>query len=144
MKKKKINNNENEWKGILQETQSNISTESVTSTNVRSYEEKAKALQEHLKTNPDKLFYWETPGSDYDVDYCNVKVNKDWDNEMFFESLKKLSEEINYKLPIKKDKTIEFEYNLKFWQLFPSIAINLVCNEIEITWLCFNIYIKYN
>lgn len=197
MKKKKINKNENEWKGILQEKEpftiienydipdrikkelsenkcsthfyqvgkSNVSTESVTSTNVKSYEEKYLDLQEHLKTNPDKPFIWGTPGSDYDVDlneltkkwkdyskdktlsdeeeHCNVGVNKDWGtikeelNKFYHENWVK--ENVSY-----KQKRIDFEFTpFTFWQLFPSVALNLHCKEIECVWLCFGMYIKY-
>lgn len=84
-------------------------------------------------------------GSDYDIDkdYCNVGVNKDWG--VTKEELSKIchdnftKENINY-----KQKRIDFEFTpLTFWQLTPSIAVNLSMKEIEFVWLCFGMYINF-
>jgi hypothetical protein len=105
--------------------------------------------------NPDKkvLLEFENPnkGSDYDIDkeHCNVGVNKDWENSEFSKNIKKVYEFTendfeNWDKQLKqKDKRIDFEFTPKtFWQLLPSIALNLHCKEIELTWLCFGCYIN--
>ncbi len=47
----------------------------------------------------------------------------------------------NYK---RKRSRFDFEFTpFTFWQLFPSIAINLNSKELEFTWLCFGMYYKF-
>jgi len=36
---------------------------------------------------------------------------------------------------------IDTEYDKKFWNLLPTIALNLHSKSLEISWLCFSIYI---
>lgn len=137
MKKKKINKNENEWKGILQETQSNISIENVTTTNGSDYD-LDKKWKEFAK---DKTLSGEE-------EHCNVGVNKDWENNMFDKNGMLRTVLMEFEDPNKvnkqKQKRIDFEFTpLTFWQLIPSVAINLHSNEIELTWLCFGMYINW-
>ena len=80
-------------------------------------------------------------------EHCNVGVNKDWnflDNKT--KTLKELENFIptnDFKNPY-KEKRVDFEFTpLTFWQLLPSIAVNLHCKEIELTWLCFGMYINF-
>jgi len=153
MKKKKVSEKENEWKGILQDKdnqtyfyqvgESNIIPDSftVTSTNVNNEvvgEISLKDLWEDFAKN--KTLSGEEEN-------CNIGVNKDWnflDNKT--KTLKELENFIptnDFKNPY-KEKIIDFEFTpLTFWQLLPSIAVNLHCKEIELTWLCFGMYINF-
>lgn len=202
MKKKKVSQKENEWKGVLVDdnqdvkmyeynkdeakgyfyqvgesnvtpdsftvTNTNVNNEIVGEINLKDYKIKMESNgrlgynEEDIKKikilewdeaflkhkNPDKkvLLEFENPdkGSDFDIDkdYCNVGVNKDWG--VTKEELSKfyhdnwIKENINY-----KQKRIDFEFTpLTFWQLLPSVALNLHCKEIELTWLCFGMYVK--
>lgn len=113
MKKKKVTQKENEWKGVLQEE-----------TPIPYQESKSNVT-------PDSYNPTATKGSDYDID--KEGVNKDWDKE--------LSEFIKNN-PVKQ-KRIYFNNTLTFWQLLPSVAVDLLFKEIDISWLCFGISISY-
>lgn len=131
MKKKKVSEKENEWKGILQED-SRIAYLIPSNSRI--------PLECKVNTNLDE-----------DLKYTTEKYKKmygDIDNHKFFtkEQEEKLKELAN-QLPVNnyhKEKRIDFEFTpLTFWQLIPSIAINLHCKEIELTWLCFGMYINF-
>lgn len=120
--------------------------------------------------NKNNIYEWDNFFKDKTLneeeEHCNVGVNKDWENyqndnlkyvksQLFDPNLSSdFTEEQVIKLnkyyddnwnknDYKKEKRVDFECNLKFWQLLPSAAINLVCKEIEITWLCFGMYINW-
>jgi hypothetical protein len=38
---------------------------------------------------------------------------------------------------------LDFEFDIKFWQIVPSIALNLHSREIEFVWLCVGLYINF-
>lgn len=185
MKKKKISEKENEWKGILQEDkidyistnfyqvgESNITPDSftVTSTNVNG-EVVGKVNLEDTTEKYKKMY-----GDDYswceftkdkklqdtEEEHCNIGINKDWENSKFSKNIKKIYEftendfkkwdeikEIAHENWVKDNinynyKRIDFEFTpFTFWQLLPSIAVNLHCKEIELTWLCFGCYINF-
>lgn len=169
MKKKKVSEKENEWKGVLQEEIANVKNLDSTKitldldkkelvfTNINNQELKqvidvsmlynsSTYIQEsESNVTPDSYNPTTTSGSDYDIDkeYINVGVNKDWG--VTKEELSKfyhdnwVKENINY-----KQKRIDFEFTpLTFWQLTPSIAVNLSMKEIEFVWLCFGMYINF-
>ena len=200
MKKKKVSEKENEWKGILQDElpkgyellnknpnivvpnytkhlsgwkdmiESNMFKNNIFKKEVDlDCQEKLIWFHQVKESNitPDSFTVTNINGNDYDIDkswnefikdkqlqdkeeeYCNVGVNKDWDNEKWVETLSKfVKEEKQFNNPYKskpvKDKRIDFEFTpLTFWQLLPSIAVNLHCKEIELTWLCFGMYINF-
>ena len=125
MKKKKISEKENEWKGILQE---NSKTAYLIPSNSRT------PLECKVNTNLDNEFVEE--------EHCNVGVNKDWENIMFDKNGMLRTVLVEYEKP--KFKRVDFEFTpLTFWQLLPSVAINSHCKEIELTWLCFGMYINF-
>jgi hypothetical protein len=169
MKKKKVTEKENEWKGVLQAEIANVKKLNSTKItldadkkelvitdienpefkqvmdmsmlyNSSNYFQESKPIVTPCSDNPTT-----TKGSDFDIDkdYCNVGVNKDWG--VTKEELSKFYHDnwikgnINY-----KQKRIDFEFTpLTFWQLTPSIAVNLSMKEVEFVWLCFGMYINF-
>lgn len=137
MKKKKVSEKENEWKGVLQAEIANVKKE------IEAIDK--GYLVGESNVTPDSYNPTTTKGSDFDIDkdYCNVGVNKDWGitkeelNKFYHDNWVK--ENINY-----KQKRIDFEFTpLTFWQLTPSIAVNLSMKEVEFVWLCFGMYINF-
>lgn len=156
MKKKKINKNENEWKGILQEKEPFTIIENYDIPN---------RIKKELREDKGSTYFYQTGesnvstesvtstnGSDYDVDKLIFEAKKEpitYINSISYskEDLIKRWKEAAKFIPVNKDvcdKRIDFEFTpFTFWQLFPSVAINLHSKEIELTWLCFGMYIKY-
>lgn len=194
MKKKKVSEKENKWKGVLQEDskptylipsnsrtplecevnsnldelpketkvvnfyqvgESNVTPDNfiVTSTNSNIDKPLKIKMESNSKLGYDeedvkkiKILEWENFTKDKTLnreeEHCNVGVNKDWNFTK--EELDKLNDDWLKNLGNYKQKRIDFEFTpLTFWQLFPSIAVNLHSNEIESTWLCFGMYIKF-
>jgi len=199
MKKKKINKNENEWKGVLQEkepftirencnipdrfkkelgedtyfyqvgesnvtpdiftvTNTNVNNEIVGEINLKEYKLK---IESNVKLGYDeedikriKILEWDNFAKNKTLngekEHCNVGVNKDWSDEKWVETLNKLCDEqenqfnVYKSKPAVKEKRIEFEFTpFTFWQLTPSVAINLNMKEVEFVWLCFGAYINW-
>ncbi|MGL4997685.1 MAG: hypothetical protein ACRC5T_01660, partial [Cetobacterium sp.] len=96
MKKKKVSEKENEWKGVLQETKiPNFITDYKSSDCTANFHQVTES-----NVTPDSFPVTSTNGSDYDVDkkHCNVGVNLDWDKKI-------------------KHDTVYFEFTPKrFWQ----------------------------
>ena len=161
MKKEKVSEKENEWKGILQNTHTkdglkvNVDYNKLNSwkdmythnlfKDVKCQDPEVANFYQVGESNvtPDSFTTIYTNRSNYDKDYCNVGVNKDWNftkeelNKFYHNNCVK--ENVNY-----KEKRIDFEFTpLTFWQLIPSIAINLNVKEIELTWLCFGMFINF-
>jgi len=121
MKKKKVTQKENEWKGVLQEEIANVKKE---------IEAIDKDYQES-KPNVTPISYnpTTTNGSDYDIDKENINVDIDKD--------------CNKITSIKNKRVRFFNTFSTFWHLIPSVAVHLTFKEIEINWLCFAVLISF-
>lgn len=118
MKKKKASEKENEWKGVLVDENQDVKMFKINENKTEGYFYQVG----ESNVTPESFIVTSTNGGNYDInkDYCNVGVSK-----------------------LQKQKRIEFEYNVKFWQLLPSVAVNLSMKEIEFVWLCFGMYVSF-
>jgi hypothetical protein len=149
MKKKKVSQKENEWKGVLQEEIVNVKNLDSTKitldldkkelvfTNINNQESKqvidvsmlynsSTYIQEsESNVTPGNYNPTTTSGSDYDIDKenINIGVNKNW---------------------LVKEKRVKF-YNtsLSYWQFIPAVAVDLIFKGIDISWLCFGVSISF-
>lgn len=139
MKKKKVSEKENEWKGILQNSTNfkrEIPEDHTPISKFVSVKDSTKNLENLWKD------YANNKTLSGEEEHCNVGVNKDWENTMFDKNGILRTVLVEYEKP--KFKIVDFEFTPKtFWQLLPSVAINLHCKEIELTWLCFGMYINF-
>ena len=150
MKKKRVNKNENEWKGVLQNSTNfkrEIPEDHTPISKFVSVKDFQK-IQKNSTKNLEDLWkdFAKNKTLNGEEEHCNVGVNKDWENSDYAKNLKKIYGflEPDYFTISKKAKRIDFEFTpLTFWQLIPSVAINLHCKEIELTWFCFGMYINF-
>lgn len=59
------------------------------------------------------------------------------------ENMVKFGGEIGTWFDMPKRKRFDFDLDTKFWALIPNVNLNLHCNEIELEFLCFSLYILF-